>query len=297
MSLQGRKVVERARAEPEGRFHSLAHLLDVSALEAAYRSIRKDAAVGVDGVTKDQYGQDLERNLQDLYERLRSKRYRHQPIRRVHIPKDGGRTRPIGISALEDKVVQGAVRHVLEAIYEQDFLDCSFGFRPGRNAHGAIGEHVLLLLPVTGMHRQFNDATPIARAPHLTRQPLHPWSAGRSVTHRTGASPTSPPRSVARERSLRPLRQTGARAPTQSNPGRRREPRRGQRMRPIPHAWPVIFGLFVDLSIHIRGSWSSCNPMKIGVFLSAARSISRFCGGRLRGPRSWMGGLLGGVHA
>ena len=138
MSLQVRKVVERARAEPEGRFHSLAHLLDVSALEAAYRSIRKDAAVGVDGVTKDQYGQDLERNLQDLYERLRSKRYRHQPIRRVHIPKDGGRTRPIGISALEDKVVQGAVRHVLEAIYEQDFLDCSFGFRPGRNAHGAI---------------------------------------------------------------------------------------------------------------------------------------------------------------
>ena len=98
----------------------------MSALEAAYRSIRKDAAVGVDGVTKDQYGQDLERNLQDLYERLRSKRYRHQPIRRVHIPKDGGRTRPIGISALEDKVVQGAVRHVLEAIYEQDFLDCSF---------------------------------------------------------------------------------------------------------------------------------------------------------------------------
>ena len=93
------------------RFHSLAHVLDVSALEAADRSIRKDAAVGVDGVTKDQYGQDLERNLQDLYERLRSKRYRHQPIRRVHIPKDGGRTRPIGISALEDKVVQGAVRH------------------------------------------------------------------------------------------------------------------------------------------------------------------------------------------
>jgi RNA-directed DNA polymerase len=138
MSLQIRKVVERARTEPEGRFHSLAHLLDVPALEAAYRSIRKDAAVGVDGVTKDQYGQDLERNLQDLHARLTSKRYRHQPIRRVHIPKDGGRTRPIGISALEDKVVQDAVRHVLEAIYEQDFLDCSFGFRPGRNAHGAI---------------------------------------------------------------------------------------------------------------------------------------------------------------
>jgi hypothetical protein len=68
----------------------------------AYGRMRKDAAVGVDGVTKEQYGQDLERNLQDLHERLRSKRYRHQPIRRVHIPKDKGRMRPIGISAFED---------------------------------------------------------------------------------------------------------------------------------------------------------------------------------------------------
>ena len=116
MSLQLQKVVERARQEPEGRFHSLAHLIDVPALEAAYRRIRKDAAVGVDGVAKDDYGQGLAQNLQDLHERLKSKRYRHQPIRRVHIPKDGGRTRPIGISALEDKIVQGAVRDVLEAI-------------------------------------------------------------------------------------------------------------------------------------------------------------------------------------
>ena len=138
MSLKLQKVVERARTEPEGRFHSLAHLIDVPALEVAYRSIRKGAAVGVDGVTKGEYGQDLESNLLGLHDRLKSKRYRHQPIRRVHIPKDGGRTRPVGISALEDKIVQGAVRDVLEAIYEQDFLDCSFGFRPGRSAHGAI---------------------------------------------------------------------------------------------------------------------------------------------------------------
>jgi len=138
MSLQLQKVVERARQEPEGRFHSLAHLIDVPALEAAYRRIRKGAAVGVDGVTKEDYGRELETNLQDLHERLKSKRYRHQPIRRVHIPKDGGRTRPIGISALEDKMVQGAVRDVLEAIYEQDFRDCSQGFRPQRSAHDAI---------------------------------------------------------------------------------------------------------------------------------------------------------------
>ena len=94
--------------------------------------------MGVDGVTKEQYGQDLEGNLRDLHERLVSKRYRHQPIRRVHIPKDNGKTRPIGISAFEDKLVQDAVREVLEAVYEQDFLDCSHGFRPGRRAHDAI---------------------------------------------------------------------------------------------------------------------------------------------------------------
>jgi group II intron reverse transcriptase/maturase len=130
--------VERARNEPEGRFHALAHLIDEPALMRAFNGIRKDAAVGVDGVTKEQYAQDLENNIQGLHERLKSKRYRHQPIRRVHIPKDRGRTRPIGISVFEDKLVQEAVREVLEAVYEQDFLDCSFGFRPGRRAHDAL---------------------------------------------------------------------------------------------------------------------------------------------------------------
>jgi len=138
MSPELLKVVERAKTEPEGRFHSLAHLLDVAALMRAYKRMRKDAAVGVDAVTKEHYGRALEENLRGLHQRLVSKQYRHQPIRRVHIPKDGGKTRPIGISAFEDKLVQDAVREVLEAIYEQDFLDCSFGFRPGRRAHDAI---------------------------------------------------------------------------------------------------------------------------------------------------------------
>ena len=132
------KVVERAQREPEGRFHSLAHRIDVPALERAYRRSRKGAAVGVDGVTKEQYGQELEANLQDLHVRLKAKRYRHQPIRRVHIPKEGGKTRPIGVSAFEDKLVQDAVREVLEVIYEQDFLDCSYGFRPKRSPHDAV---------------------------------------------------------------------------------------------------------------------------------------------------------------
>jgi len=138
MSPGLQEVVERARREPEGRFHSLAHLLDVPALVRAYRRQRKGAAVGVDGVTKEEYGKGLEARLQDLHTRLRTKRYRHQPIRRVHIPKGQGKTRPIGISAFEDKLVQDAVREVLEAIYEQDFLDCSYGFRPGRSAHDAL---------------------------------------------------------------------------------------------------------------------------------------------------------------
>ena len=138
MSPQLRKVAERARQEPDGQFHSLAHLIDEMALGRAFGRQRANAAVGVDGITKEKYGQDLPGNLRGLVERLKAKRYRHQPIRRVHIPKDNGKTRPLGISAFEDKVVQDAIREVLQAVYEQDFLNCSFGFRPGRGAHDAI---------------------------------------------------------------------------------------------------------------------------------------------------------------
>lgn len=138
MSPELLKVAERAKREPEGKFHSLAHLLTEDALARSFQRLRKGAAVGVDGVTKEKYGQQLAENLRGLLARLKAKQYRHQPIRRVHIPKEQGKTRPIGISTVEDKVVQGAVREELEAIYEQDFLDCSHGFRPGRSAHDAI---------------------------------------------------------------------------------------------------------------------------------------------------------------
>jgi group II intron reverse transcriptase/maturase len=133
-----KRVAERAKREPETRILSLAHLVDVDLMKEAYRRIRKDAAVGVDGVTKEQYGAQLEDNLRRLHTRMREGRYRHQPIRRVHIPKAPGKTRPIGISTIEDKVVQNALTMVLEILYEPVFLDCSYGFRPGRSAHDAL---------------------------------------------------------------------------------------------------------------------------------------------------------------
>lgn len=138
MSPKLRKVAERAKRDPSARFNSLAHLIDEEALRRAYARIREDAAVGVDGIDKETYGRNLEANLRDLHGRLRSQRYRHQPIRRVHIPKGKGKTRPIGIATIEDKIVQGALTEVLTTVYEQDFRDCSHGFRPGRSAHGAL---------------------------------------------------------------------------------------------------------------------------------------------------------------
>ncbi len=132
------KGVERAQREPAGRFNALAPLIDVPAVARAYHRQRADAAVGVDGVTKEAYGRNLESHLQVLHTRLKAKRYRHPPIRRVYIPTAQGKTRPIGMSACEDTLVQDAVREVLEAMYAQDFLDCSHGFRPGRKAHDAV---------------------------------------------------------------------------------------------------------------------------------------------------------------
>jgi RNA-directed DNA polymerase len=140
MSPRLLKVAERAKRHPEQRILALAHLVDEEALSRAHGRLRKDAAVGVDGVTVDAYGTKLAENVRALRERMKAGQYRHQAIRRVHIPKEDGRTRPIGISTTEDKVVQGALREVLEAIYEQDFLACSYGFRPGRSAHDAIRE-------------------------------------------------------------------------------------------------------------------------------------------------------------
>jgi len=133
------RIAKLAREAPGMAFTSLAHHIDVEFLEEAYRRTRKDGAVGVDGQTAKEYSAELETNLQSLLDRFKSGTYRAPPVRRVHIPKgDGSKTRPIGIPAFEDKVLQRAVTMVLEAVYEEDFLDCSYGFRPGRSAHNAL---------------------------------------------------------------------------------------------------------------------------------------------------------------
>jgi len=118
---------------------TLAHHIDRELLREAYRLTRKDGAVGVDHQTAQEYAANLEGNLASLHERLKAGTYVAPPVKRVHIPKgDGSKTRPIGIPTFEDKVLQRAVAMVLEAVYEQDFLDCSFGFRPQRSAHDAL---------------------------------------------------------------------------------------------------------------------------------------------------------------
>ena len=120
---------------------TLAHNIDVEWLHEAYRRTRKDGATGIDGQTAEEYAMQLEGNLRSLLDRAKSGTYRAPPVRRVHIPKgDGSQTRPIGIPTFEDKVLQRAVAMVLEAIYEEEFHDCSFGFRPRRSAHGALHE-------------------------------------------------------------------------------------------------------------------------------------------------------------
>jgi group II intron reverse transcriptase/maturase len=115
-------------------------MITFGALYAAFRGLRKKASAGVDGVTHEEYERDVAGNLQTLHERLKDGKYQAQPLRRVYIPKENGKQRPISIPALEDKIVQKAMVEILNAIYEQDFLDCSYGFRPGRGQHQALDE-------------------------------------------------------------------------------------------------------------------------------------------------------------
>src|SRR3989475_2868457 len=132
------RVNEAAKRDKRARFTALLHHVDVAALERAFRRVKRKAAPGVDGETVESYEEDLQERLRGLCDRVHRGSYPPQPVRRVYIPKAGGGQRPIGVPALEDKVVQGAVAEVLSAIYEADFLGFSYGFRPGRNPHEAL---------------------------------------------------------------------------------------------------------------------------------------------------------------
>ena len=131
-------IAEQARDHPERVFTSLHHLLDLEWMQEAYRRTRKDGAAGIDGITAADYEQALDSNLEDLLSRIKSGRYKAPPVRRHYIPKADGSTRPLGIPTFEDKVAQRAIVMILEPIYEQDFLSCSYGFRPGRSCHDAL---------------------------------------------------------------------------------------------------------------------------------------------------------------
>lgn len=140
VSTKLERIAKLTKQMPGVALTTLAHHIDLEWLHEAYRRTRKDGAVGVDGQTAAEYAANLQANLKTLLDRAKSgDNYRAPPVRRVYIPKgDGDKTRPIGMPAFEDKVLQRAIAMVLEAIYEQQFLDCSYGFRPKRSAHQAL---------------------------------------------------------------------------------------------------------------------------------------------------------------
>jgi group II intron reverse transcriptase/maturase len=151
VSTKQRRIATLAKQSPQMGFTSLAYLIDLDWLREAYRRTRKDAAAGVDGQTAEGYAVDLETNLQSLLDRAKSGLYKAPAVRRVHIPKGTGHeTRPIGIPTFEDKVLQRAVAMVLEPIYEQDFLPCSYAFRPGRSPHPALEDLRNQLMAMNG---------------------------------------------------------------------------------------------------------------------------------------------------
>jgi RNA-directed DNA polymerase len=138
LSTKRQRIAELARSKPGTALFLLHNVIDLEWMQEAYELTRKDGATGIDGVTATDYEANLEANLRDLLERIKSGRYKALPVRRAFIPKADGTRRPLGIPTFEDKIAQRAIAMVLEAVYEQDFLSCSWGFRPGRSAHGAL---------------------------------------------------------------------------------------------------------------------------------------------------------------
>ena len=146
-------IAGHAQRDPDFQFTSLAHLLNLEYLRDCYHSLNRNRAVGIDNVSWEDYGANLDSNLQWLLTRLKRKKYKPIPAKRVYIPKNETETRPLGISALENKIVERGITNILSSIYEQDFLDCSYGFRPGRDGHQAL--------------KQLNDQVTFRKVNHI----------------------------------------------------------------------------------------------------------------------------------
>ena len=169
MSTQLRKIAAKAKQDPKARFTSLAHLLTPEFLRDTWRQLNRKGASGIDGETIQEFETNLEDRIQDLWRRLRAGQYHAPAVRRVEIPKGNGKTRPLGIPTVEDRLLQRAVARIVSAIYEPDFLDCSFGYRPGRNPHmalKALRDHI-----VTGKVRHVYEADIQGYFTHLN----HEW--------------------------------------------------------------------------------------------------------------------------
>jgi group II intron reverse transcriptase/maturase len=144
-------IAERAAREGRCLFNNLAHLLNEESLKECFYMLKREKACGIDAVSWTEYERELDRNLGGLVERMKRQAYKPQPVRRVYIEKANGKLRPLGIPAVEDKIVQMGMKRILEAIYEQDFLDCSWGFRPGRSCHQALDrlDKIIMCGPVS----------------------------------------------------------------------------------------------------------------------------------------------------
>ena len=134
------RIAELAKQRPKVKLQTLIHAIDEASLIAAHHALDADKALGVDGMSKEEYGKQLQENVSDLLGRMKRQAYKPQPVKRGYIPKGDDKKRPIGILAYEDKVVQKALNEILTVIYETEFLDCSYGFRPGRSCHDALKE-------------------------------------------------------------------------------------------------------------------------------------------------------------